>query len=88
MDPDADGTIGREIQRLAHVLALVTEQNGMKRFRTSGVEILVKDGVIAGRVYLRNGSGYEDVYEKVGAGQWRITSRTGGEAVHRGAMTA
>ena len=54
----------------------VTEQDGTKRFRTSGVEIVVKDGVVAGRVYLRNGSSYEDVYEKVSAGQWRIKSRT------------
>jgi hypothetical protein len=53
----------------------VAEQNGTKRFRTSGVEIIVKDGVVSGRVYLRNGNSYEDAYEKVKPGQWRITSR-------------
>ena len=54
----------------------VTEQNGTKRFRTSGVEIIVKDGVVGGRIYLRNGNSYEDVYERVKPGQWRIASRT------------
>ena len=54
----------------------VADQNGTKRFRTSGVEIMVKDGAISGRVYLKDGTSYEDVYEKAGPGQWRIKSRT------------
>ena len=54
----------------------VADQGGTKRFRTSGVEIIVKDGVVGGRVYLKNGNSYEDVYEKSGPGQWRIKSRT------------
>ena len=54
----------------------VADQSGAKRFRTSGVEIGVKDGVVTGRVYLKNGNSYEDVYEKSGPGQWRIKSRT------------
>ena len=54
----------------------VADQGGVKRFRTSGVEITVKNGVVGGRVYLKNGSHYEDVYEKSGPGQWRIASRT------------
>jgi hypothetical protein len=36
----------------------------------------VKDGVVTGRVYLKNGNSYEDVYEKSGPAQWRIKSRT------------
>ena len=54
----------------------VADQNGTKRFRTSGVEIIVKDGVVSGRAYLKNGTSYEDVYDKAGPGQWRIKSRT------------
>ncbi len=54
----------------------VAEQNGARRFRTSGVEIIVKNGVVSGRVYLKDGRIHDDVYEKVGAGQWRIKSRT------------
>ena len=54
----------------------VTEPNGMKRFRTSGVEIIVKGGVVTGRVYLSNGGSYDDVYGQVKPGQWRIMSRT------------
>jgi hypothetical protein len=53
----------------------VADQSGAKRFRTSGVEIIVKDGVVAGRVYLKNGNSYEDVYETSGPGQWRIKTR-------------
>jgi SnoaL-like protein len=54
----------------------VADQSGVKRFRTSGVEIAVKDGVVTGHVYLKSGSIYDDVYEKSGPGQWRIKSRT------------
>jgi hypothetical protein len=55
----------------------VADQNGVKRFRTSGVEIAVKDGMVTGRVYLKAGGYYEDVYEKTGPGEWRIKSRSG-----------
>lgn len=54
----------------------VADQSGVKRFRTSGVEIGVKDGVVTGRVYLKTGGFYDDVYEKSGPGQWRIKSRS------------
>ena len=54
----------------------VADQSGAKRFRTSGVEIAVKDGVVTGRVYLKSGNVYDDAYEKSGPGQWRIKSRT------------
>ena len=68
------------IRRLSSTEALadyyVADQNGVKRFRTSGVEIAVKDGVVTGRVFLKGGY-YEDVYEKTGPGQWRVKSRSG-----------
>lgn len=53
----------------------VADQTGVKRFRTSGVEIGVKDGVVTGHVYLKAGGYYDDVYETSGPGQWRIKSR-------------
>ena len=54
----------------------VADQNGVKRLRTSGVEIAVKAGAITGHAYLKAGGYYDDVYEKIGPGQWRIKSRT------------
>ena len=54
----------------------VADQTGVKRFRTSGVEIGVKDSVVTGRVYLKSGKILEDVYEKTGPGEWRLKSRT------------
>ena len=66
------------IRRIAGAEAVdyyVPDQNGVKRLRTSGVEIRVVNGVVGGRAYLKGGGYYEDVYEKVGPGQWRIKSR-------------
>lgn len=54
----------------------VPDANGVKRLRTSGVAIGVADGAVTGRAYLRDGGYYDDVYEKVAPGQWRIKSRT------------
>jgi len=54
----------------------VADQNGIKRLRTSGVAIAVSGGAVTGHAYLKNGGYYDDVYEKVAAGQWRIKSRT------------
>jgi hypothetical protein len=54
----------------------VADQNGVKRLRTSGVAIAVTGGAITGRAYLKKGGYYDDVYERVGPGQWRIKSRT------------
>jgi len=54
----------------------VPDQNGVRRLKTSGVEIRVSDGVVTGRAYLKDGGYYDDVYEKVSPGQWRIKSRT------------
>ena len=53
----------------------VADQNGIKRLRTSGVAISVSAGAITGHAYLKNGGYYDDVYEKVAPGQWRIKSR-------------
>jgi len=54
----------------------VADQNGIKRLRTSGVAIAVSVVAITGRTYLKKGGYYDDVYEKIGPGQWRIKSRT------------
>jgi hypothetical protein len=54
----------------------VADQNGIKRLRTSGVAIAIAAGAITGHAYLKSGGYYDDVYEKIGPGQWRIKSRT------------
>jgi len=53
----------------------VADQNGVKRLRTSGVAIAVTGGAITGHAYLKNGGYYDDVYEKIAPGEWRIKSR-------------
>jgi hypothetical protein len=66
------------IRRIAGAEAVdyyVPDQNGVKRLRTSGVEIRVVNGIVGGRAYLKDGGYYEDVYEKLGPGQWRMKSR-------------
>jgi hypothetical protein len=50
-------------------------QDGVKRFRSSGVVIGVSNGTVTGRVYLKDGGHYDDVYEKSVQGQWRFKSR-------------
>ena len=50
-------------------------QDGIKRFRSAGVVINVAAGVVNGRVYLKDGGHYEDVYEKTPQGSWRFKSR-------------
>jgi hypothetical protein len=50
-------------------------QDGVKRFRSAGVVINVAAGVVNGRVYLKSGGHYDDVYEKDVQGQWRFKSR-------------
>jgi hypothetical protein len=54
----------------------VADQNGVKRLRSSGVAIAISAGTVTGRAYQKNGGHYEDVYEKITPGQWRIKSRT------------
>ena len=53
----------------------VTGQDGIKRFRSAGVVITVTAGVVNGRVYLKDGGHYDDVYEKNAQGDWRFKSR-------------
>jgi hypothetical protein len=54
-------------------------EDGVKRFRSAGVVIGVlapaSDGVITGRVYLKDGGHYDDVYEKIAPEQWRFRTR-------------
>jgi len=54
----------------------VADQTGIKRLRTSGVAISVSAGAITGKAYLKDGGYYDDVYEKLAPGQWRIKSRS------------
>ena len=42
----------------------VADQNGVRRLRTSGVEIRVVNMAVSGRVYLRDGGYYDDVYRR------------------------
>lgn len=71
---DAIQALSRDVQPADHYD--VDKDTGKKRFLSSGVVILVKDGVVGGRVYRDDGSHYEDVYEQTAPGQWRIKSRT------------
>jgi len=50
-------------------------QDGVKRFRSSGVVIGISAGALTGRVYLKDGGYYDDVYEKTAQGMWRFKSR-------------
>lgn len=50
------------------------DQNGVSRLLTSGVKLSVTGDQIIGRAYLKDG-GYDDqVYEKLGPGDWRVKS--------------
>jgi len=51
-------------------------QDGVKRFRSSGVVLGVSAGNVTGRVYLKDGGYYDDVYEKSPQGRWRFKTRT------------
>jgi hypothetical protein len=53
----------------------VADDGGKERFISSGVVIRVEEGIVRGRVYLDDGSHYDDVYEQTAAGKWRIRSR-------------
>lgn len=54
----------------------VADAGGAERLLHAGVTIGVGDDAITGRVYLTDGSYYDDVYEQLGPGRWRIDSRT------------
>src|SRR5512138_1035109 len=51
-------------------------QDGVKRFRSAGVVLGVSAGNVTGRVYLKDGGYYDDVYEKNTQGRWRFKART------------
>ena len=53
----------------------VPGQDGVKRFSSAGVVIGVSAGTVTGRVYLKDGGYYDDVYEKTAQGNWRFKSR-------------
>ena len=50
------------------------DQNGVQRLMTSGVRVGVADAGVTGRAYLRTGGYNDQVYEKVGPGEWRVKS--------------
>ena len=52
------------------------DQNGVQRLMTSGVKVSVSGGQVTGRAYLKDGSYNDEVYEKVGPGEWRVKSST------------
>jgi hypothetical protein len=52
------------------------DQNGVARLMTSGVKVSVSGDQIAGRAYLQNGEYDDQVYEKLGPGEWRVKSST------------
>jgi hypothetical protein len=54
----------------------VPGQDGVKRFSSAGVVIRVSTGTVTGRVYLKDGGYYDDVYEKTAQGNWRFNSRS------------
>jgi hypothetical protein len=54
----------------------IAGQDGVKHFNSAGVVVRVATGVVNGRVYLKDGGYYDDVYEKSDQGNWRFKSRT------------
>jgi hypothetical protein len=76
-----DGNAMRSIRRLAGGPQDADDywaagQDGVKRFRSSGVVIGISSGNVTGRVYLKDGGYYDDVYEKTAQGNWRFKSRS------------
>jgi SnoaL-like protein len=55
----------------------VAGEDGVKRFRSSGVATGLSSEGVTGRAYLRNNGGhYDDVYVRTTDGGWRFKSRT------------
>ncbi len=52
------------------------DQNGVQRLMTSGVRVTVTNGQVTGHAYLKDGSYDDEVYEKLGPGQWKVKSST------------
>jgi len=45
-------------------------------FNSAGIVIRVSAATVTGRVYLKDGGYYDDVYEKTAQGNWHIKSRS------------
>jgi hypothetical protein len=52
------------------------DQNGVPRLMTSGVKVSVSGGQVTGRAYFKDGGYDDEIYEKLGPGEWRIKSST------------
>jgi hypothetical protein len=52
------------------------DKNGVSRLMTSGVKLSASDGQVTGRAYLKDGGYDDEVYEKLGSGEWRVESST------------
>ena len=52
------------------------DKNGVPRLMTSGVKVSVSGDQVTGRAYLKDGTYYDAVYEKLSAGEWRVKSST------------
>jgi hypothetical protein len=52
----------------------VADQGGVERLLNSGVQVSVSGTEVTGRAYLKDGGYDDEVYEKVGPGQWRVKS--------------
>ena len=53
----------------------VPDDNGELRLLNAGVTIAVEDSRVTGRVFMDDGSYYDDVYERLGPERWRIGAR-------------
>lgn len=52
------------------------DRNGVPRLMTSGVKVSVSSGQVTGRAYLKDGGYDDEIYEKLGPGDWRVKSST------------
>jgi hypothetical protein len=52
------------------------DPNGVRRLLTSGVKVSVSGNQVTGRAYLKDGAYDDEVYEKLGPGEWRVKSST------------
>ena len=52
------------------------DAKGVSRLMTTGVRVGATNGQVTGRAYRTDGSYDDQVYEKLGPGQWRIKSST------------
>lgn len=52
------------------------DQNGVPRLMTSGVKVSVAGDQVTGRAYFKDGTYNDQVYEKLGPGEWRVKSST------------